>query len=648
MQWFHDMTIGRKLIVGFGLVTLLSIVVGSVGIRSIHVLRQGEATLYERNTVPLAIIADLRSAFYESELGVLELARTGDDSARWARVGERLDSVAQLTDRLQPLVHADDVPMVEAIRPQLARYRDDLASLRAATAASAGAGAAALHARSGAPIDSLRSLLLALAEMQVEDARGLMVEHDRAATRAILGMLLALLMAAAAAGLVAHFASRHITRGVTEVAARLEQLGGSDVASVERALSGIARGELDGAAAADACEVSVGSRDEIGKLHVAVNGIVRHTQAMSTSCEHARQRLAHVLGETERLVGAACRGELGVRAELAGAHGVFRDLLEGTNRLLDGIAGANQAVMDVLAAAAERDLTARVTGNHEGDFARLARATDTTVQNLARALGEVGEAAEHVRAAGSEITGASQGLASGASEQAAALEEVASALRQLAGSTRLNAASAGQARELAAGAEEAVRQGVDSVTRLSGAVVQIRSASEATAKIVKTIDEIASQTNLLALNAAVEAARAGDAGRGFAVVAEEVRSLARRSAAAARDTAALIEESTATTLGGVTLSEQAIGSLRDPAARARGGERHDRDRGGIGAAERGCHPDQRGGRADERVDPARRRILRGGGVHGGSAGRTGQRTARPHGQLRAADAAVRAASHCSP
>lgn len=92
--------------------------------------------------------------------------------------------------------------------------------------------------------------------------------------------------------------------------------------------------------------------------------------------------------------------------------------------------------------------------------------------------------------------------------------------------------------------------------RLSQAIASIKSSSDQTAKIVRTIDEIAFQTNLLALNAAVEAARAGDAGRGFAVVAEEVRSLAIRSADAAKTTAALIEESVQSTAGGVALNAE--------------------------------------------------------------------------------------------
>jgi methyl-accepting chemotaxis protein len=105
--------------------------------------------------------------------------------------------------------------------------------------------------------------------------------------------------------------------------------------------------------------------------------------------------------------------------------------------------------------------------------------------------------------------------------------------------------------------------GVDSMSRLSDAIGRIKSSSDSTARIIRTIDEIAFQTNLLALNAAVEAARAGDAGRGFAVVAEEVRNLALRSAEAAGNTATLIEQSVKNSESGVALNREVLKNLSD-------------------------------------------------------------------------------------
>jgi methyl-accepting chemotaxis protein len=160
-----------------------------------------------------------------------------------------------------------------------------------------------------------------------------------------------------------------------------------------------------------------------------------------------------------------------------------------------------------------------------------------------RAVTQLSDVAGVTASASAEVAQSSQILASGASQQAASLEETSSSLEEVAGMTRQNAEHSQQANRTAGDARQLASKGGEAMERMLQAIKAIKSASDQTAKIIKTIDEIAFQTNLLALNAAVEAARAGDAGKGFAVVAEEVRNLAQRSASAAKDTNAIIEES---------------------------------------------------------------------------------------------------------
>ncbi|MBM4285729.1 MAG: hypothetical protein FJ128_10855 [Deltaproteobacteria bacterium] len=145
-----------------------------------------------------------------------------------------------------------------------------------------------------------------------------------------------------------------------------------------------------------------------------------------------------------------------------------------------------------------------------------------------------------VKGASGQMAGASQSLAQGAAEQAAALEETSSSLEEMSSMTRANAEHAKQADALMEETGRVVEAANRSMGDLTASMKEVSAASEDTAKIIKTIDEIAFQTNLLALNAAVEAARAGEAGAGFAVVADEVRSLAMRAADAAKNTASLI------------------------------------------------------------------------------------------------------------
>jgi methyl-accepting chemotaxis protein len=168
--------------------------------------------------------------------------------------------------------------------------------------------------------------------------------------------------------------------------------------------------------------------------------------------------------------------------------------------------------------------------------------------------------AEQVASAANQVAQSGQGLAEGASSQAASLEETSASLEELSSMTRQNSGNAEQANGAAREARDGAMRGTQAMKTMSSVIEKIKVSSDETAKIIRTIDEIAFQTNLLALNAAVEAARAGEAGKGFAVVAEEVRNLAQRSAQAARNTSALIEESQQNAKSGVTAAQE-VGSV---------------------------------------------------------------------------------------
>jgi methyl-accepting chemotaxis protein len=147
-------------------------------------------------------------------------------------------------------------------------------------------------------------------------------------------------------------------------------------------------------------------------------------------------------------------------------------------------------------------------------------------------------------------------MASGAGQQAASIEEISASLEELSSQIQHNAENSFKAKQVSTVTSESAQKGIIVIEKMKDSINRIKSSSDETAKIVKTIDEIAFQTNLLALNAAVEAARAGEAGKGFAVVAEEVRNLAQRSAEAAKNTSALIMESQDNANSGVGVTEE--------------------------------------------------------------------------------------------
>jgi methyl-accepting chemotaxis protein/methyl-accepting chemotaxis protein-1 (serine sensor receptor) len=201
------------------------------------------------------------------------------------------------------------------------------------------------------------------------------------------------------------------------------------------------------------------------------------------------------------------------------------------------------------------------------------RSVMAAIRALRHQSQELREGTEHVVAAASQVATSAQGLSQQSTHQAASLEETSASMEQMASMTRKNAENAVNAAELATEVAQQVEGSNAALEEMVASMTAIRESSNKVAKIIKAIDEIAFQTNILALNAAVEAARAGEAGMGFAVVAGEVRSLAQRSAQAAKDTAILLEESIARSQEGTGRVEQvahSITSITDNVKRVKG------------------------------------------------------------------------------
>ncbi|MBP9872023.1 MAG: MCP four helix bundle domain-containing protein [Nitrosomonas sp.] len=217
--------------------------------------------------------------------------------------------------------------------------------------------------------------------------------------------------------------------------------------------------------------------------------------------------------------------------------------------LNEGIAIAN--------AVASGDLTSRIDVHSTNETGRLMMALKQMNDNLVELVGKVRMGTDSITTASSEIAAGNSDLSQRTEEQASSLEETASSMEELAATVKQNADNARQANQLAAGASEVAVKGGAVVSQVVQTMSSINESSKKIVDIISVIDGIAFQTNILALNAAVEAARAGEQGRGFAVVATEVRTLAQRSATAAKEIKELIKDSVSKVEDGTRLVDEA-------------------------------------------------------------------------------------------
>jgi methyl-accepting chemotaxis protein len=254
------------------------------------------------------------------------------------------------------------------------------------------------------------------------------------------------------------------------------------------------------------------------------------------------ETMESAIEEINHAMAAASEGNFGQRVH-SELRGDMASLKNGVNESLQNIQQALDEASKVADGIASGDLTQRVNGNYRGTLGDLKTALNQSTEELQKIVRQVNESAERVSNNAREVNMSSDQLAQRTSQQAASLEETAASMEEMTSTVQLNAENASHAERLAGSAHQEAAAGTNVVRQAVDAVARIKESSDKITDIITLIDGIAFQTNLLALNAAVEAARAGEQGRGFAVVAGEVRTLAQRSADAAKEISILIDES---------------------------------------------------------------------------------------------------------
>lgn len=258
-----------------------------------------------------------------------------------------------------------------------------------------------------------------------------------------------------------------------------------------------------------------------------------------------RDRTSEVAIEKEvsEIIDAAASGDFARRIDAEQLTGFFKQISSGINRLLEVNSRALDDIGAMLNRLSQGDLTRKIDTEYQGVLGRLKDDANATVDNLQEIVFAIKSATDAINVAAQEIAAGNQDLSGRTEQQASNLEETSSSMEELTGTVKNNADNARSANELASQAQSVAEQGGQVVGQVVETMTAIHQSSSRIADIIGVIDGIAFQTNILALNAAVEAARAGEQGRGFAVVATEVRNLAQRSAAAAKEIKGLISDS---------------------------------------------------------------------------------------------------------
>ncbi|AKK67904.1 methyl-accepting chemotaxis protein [Xanthomonas translucens] len=305
--------------------------------------------------------------------------------------------------------------------------------------------------------------------------------------------------------------------------------------------------------------VQIIQRYAVGDLSENMERLPGEKAVLTETMDTAKANLTAMNAQIKQLAEAAAAGDFSARGDAERFEYDFRTMVQNLNAMMQVSDLTLGELSQLLQAIAAGDLSVRMHGEFHGVFASMRDDANATAEQLAGIVGRIQTAAASINVASSEIATGNEDLSRRTEQQVASLQQTATSMDELTATVRQNAEHARQANQLAVGAAAVASQGGEVVTTMSG----IEISSEKIADIISVIDGIAFQNNILALNAAVEAARAGEQGRGFAVVASEVRTLAQRSAGAAKEIKHLIDDSVTRVAGGSALVDQAGRTMQE-------------------------------------------------------------------------------------
>jgi methyl-accepting chemotaxis protein len=603
MKWFNDLSIFRKLILAFLVSGLMTAALGVFSTTRLNALDQKIVELTEDWLPAVEDLAGMKADLLEYRTYEIQLAYAKDESLtsdnlnRMKETRERFDK--RNSDFAKCCISGPaEATLHENAKQPLERYWAASSQIQAMIAAKDPVGAIALLNKESkqlrrAAAAALEELIKFQLDGEAESIKNTSTTYGSALSLIIVGTVLAMIVGLAlgwciARGIVGPIieaveAADAMAKGVVgnKIVPKTKDEGGwllHSMRTMQKSLQQFLAAQAEMARQHEAGEIDYRIAAELfpgtyGEMAKQVNEVVGAHMAMNArvvevvkgyargdfsadmdrlpgkkaqvteAIDGVKASFQAISGEVSLLVDSAARGDFTTRGEAGKYEQDFRKMVEGLNRLMQVSEAGLNDVVRVLGALAKGDLSENITNDYEGTFGQLKSDSNLTVEQLRSIVGKIHHATAAINTAAKEISSGNADLSSRTEQQAANLEETASSMEELMTAVKQNAEHAQQANQLAIGASDVALRGGSVVHKVVETMSSINESSKKIVDIIGVIDSIAFQTNILALNAAVEAARAGEQGRGFAVVASEVRSLAQRSAAAAKEIKALIADS---------------------------------------------------------------------------------------------------------